>query len=887
MASSDQRLHACPDKAELRRYHARELSEHEEAAIREHLDVCAACAQRVAEALAEHDTWVERIRAAGPPPRQLVGGPARGDVRLGRDDIAGYEILEEIRRGGQGIVFRGYQKSTKREVALKVLREGPYASDAARRRFEREIELAAALNHARIVTVFDSGETADGRKYFVMDFVRGQPLDRFLATRSLALADKLTLFSKIGQAVNYAHQRGVMHRDLKPSNILVDDAGEPHILDFGLARPVAERDATMTTTTGQVAGTLPYMSPEQARGQPDGVDVRSDVYALGVMLYELLTGAFPYPVEGDTLEVLKHIAETPPTPPSRVWQRATGTGSPRLRTAARRKRLDDELDTIVLKALRKEREHRYQTAGELARDIDHYVAGEPIEAKRDSGWYMLKKTLYRYRVGVAVAAAFVATVTISAVALGAMYANQVRLRAEAERQAELARAAEAKAGERFEHVRDLAGAFLFNVDPLISHLPGSAPARQWIVGKGLEYLELLTADAAADPRHQLFLAGAYVTIGDVQGGPDASSLGDVRGALRSYQRAAEILESVATAEPENVAALDTMMLNLIKIGDAYKGLGDRAAALASFRKAVELGQHILETYPRRQSVRGNLSSAHERMGLALQEQGEIDSALGQFQNALQITEELTAGKTTDLWIQRSLAVAHLHVAEIRYSQGQLDDALDGYREFLKRAEDLLAAYPRNIVARHDVAVAHQWIGIILADMGQHGAAIKSFHKSVGVLEDWLRDDPQDEAAQSELATTCLKLGESQLATAEGEQARDSFQRAVELTDALAQRQPERPDILQLKADACHQMAKLHLACARDEAPARAERVERWQAARDWLQRTLAVLTELRQRGMLAPSDVGLLAEIAAEIESSAAAIDALTTSDSEAGGISP
>ena len=204
------------------------------------------------------------------------------------DIIPGYRILKELHRGGQGVVYQALQESTKRKVALKVMLEGPFAGAASKRRFEREIELVGSLDHPGIVPIFDSG-VAHGRFYYAMRYVRGESLSQYVHGRALSVDDTLGLFVKVCDAVDHAHQRGVIHRDLKPANILVDDDGQPHIVDFGLARiggPDSERDRSLLiSVTGQIMGTLAYMSPEQAAGRSDQVDMRSDVYALGVVLY--------------------------------------------------------------------------------------------------------------------------------------------------------------------------------------------------------------------------------------------------------------------------------------------------------------------------------------------------------------------------------------------------------------------------------------------------------------------------------------------------------------------------------------------------------------------------------------------------------------------------
>ena len=311
--------------------------------------------------------------------------------------IEGYEIVRELSRGGQGVVYQGIQTGTKRKVAIKILLAGEHASESSRRRFEREIELVAQLKHPNIITIFQSGTTPDGRQFAVMDYVRGVPLTDYVREKKPTLEEALELLATVCDAVQYAHQKGVIHRDLKPSNILVDADGQPKVLDFGLAKQLLMTTDTMLTISDQVVGTLPYMSPEQARGNPDEIDTRTDVYALGVIGYLMLTGKHPYPVVGAMADILRHIAETEPTPPSRAWTSDSGVSQ---RATWRKLRvgscpIDDEVQTVLLKALSKECERRYQRAMDLARDLRHYLADEPIEAKRDSLLYRVRKAAVR------------------------------------------------------------------------------------------------------------------------------------------------------------------------------------------------------------------------------------------------------------------------------------------------------------------------------------------------------------------------------------------------------------------------------------------------------------------------------------------------------------
>jgi serine/threonine-protein kinase len=276
-------------------------------------------------------------------------------------DFGDYELLEEIGRGGQGVVYRAHQKTLNRTVALKVIGLGPWTTEAHLKRFRREAEAAASLEHRGIVPIHDVGEH-DGQCYFSMKFVEGGQLDEVVKREPIPISRAVELIAKVARTVHYAHEHGILHRDIKPGNILLDAKGEPLLTDFGLAGLV-EAESTITRTL-EVMGTPSYMAPEQAAGEHTKISKATDVYGLGAVLYQLLTGHPPF-AGGTTYETIKLLLETEPRQP-RLWN----------------PKLDRELSTICLKCLEKDPKRRYSSALALAEDLEHWLKHEPILARR-------------------------------------------------------------------------------------------------------------------------------------------------------------------------------------------------------------------------------------------------------------------------------------------------------------------------------------------------------------------------------------------------------------------------------------------------------------------------------------------------------------------------
>lgn len=713
--------------------------------------------------------------------RSLDEPPA--DDWLGRQ-IGAYRVLELLGQGGMGAVYLAERADAEyyRQVALKVVRRG-MGTHFVLSRFRHERQLLATLEHPNIAQLLDGGTTEDGWPYFVMEYIKGQPLTDYCAARSLSITERLRLFLPVCAAVQHAHQKLIVHRDLKPSNILITVAGVPKLLDFGIAKlldPTLSPSAVTRTLTALRMMTPDYASPEQVRGLP--VTTASDVYSLGAVLYELLTGARPHQFDTySPAEIERIVCETAVERPSTAVARATDT------TAKLHRHLTGDLDNIVLMALRKEPERRYQSVEQLAEDLRRYLTGRPISARRESIAYRTGKFLRRNKLGVA------ASLLVLCSLIGALVVSNYQTR---------------RAERRFQQVRKLANTFLFDFHNEIKALPGATKARALVIRTALEYLDSLSQEARGDAALQLELAEAYVEIAKVQGDTRQGNLGQTEAALASYRKAISLVQAI-TGREQNLAALRCLSRASVELGDLQVSNGDLANGIATLQQGIPITEQL---YARSNQELEHLMPAiwaYEYLGDAQMQMGDVTAALNSYRRALRLGEERAAKFPNDA-AQHGLALEHERIGDALAKEGDLAGTLEYYRRALQIREELVKRRPNDAPQRRNLMVTYNWLGNHLGhpeqiNWGEPATARDYFRRGLAIVDELAAADAQNKQILIDRALGYSRWGLMLTDTAPP-QAVAALREALTITQAMLQEKPDDYTSLRLAAQAHRRLA---------------------------------------------------------------------------------
>ena len=641
--------------------------------------------------------------------------------------VGPYRIVRPLGQGGMGTVFLAVREGAEfaQRVAIKLVRGG----ELLVQRFRQERQILAALEHPNIARLIDGGTTSDGLPYLVMEYVDGTPIDVF--ARNLGTSEKLRLFLHLCDAVQYAHRSLVIHRDIKPANVLVTADGVPKLLDFGIAKlasPETRPDATATRLM-----TPEYASPEQLLGRQ--VTTATDVYSLGILLYELLTGVKPF----------------------RPDTRTPASEAPR--ASAQSRALRGDLDTIIGCALDVDPARRYGSVERLADDVRRHFSGHPVLARRPTFGYRASKFVRRNLLAVAAGAAITA-VTIVA------FATTLHQKRLAER--------------RFDEVRSLARAVVFELHDAIEPLPGSTPARELLVRRALVYLDNLAKEAEDNEALRVELAGAYLKIGDVQGLPYRANLGDTAGAMTSYRKALQIAESSSSAAlladlhdriglieqralrwdaalaaheraraiRETLPPTPALARTWTAIGDCrYIGLKTTTAAQQAYEGALA----VLARLPRSPDALMETGRAHQRLGGYFSGSGkDLPRAIRHHDAALRALGERSALNPDDSVARRNYADQIVMKATAQNMMKDGAGALESTTRALVILRELAAADPKNFEAQHDLAFAYGEQGRALLNLGREAEAEEALHAAVAIHERRLAADPNSEEDRRDL-----------------------------------------------------------------------------------------------------------------------------------------
>jgi eukaryotic-like serine/threonine-protein kinase len=759
----------------------------------------------------------------------------------GRHEHAGaviggkYTLVEPIGAGGMGAVWRARQtEPVKRFVAVKLIKQG-MDSRQVLARFEAERQALALMDHPHIAKVLDGG-VHEGRPFFVMELVKGVPVTEYCDHHKLTPRQRLELFVPVCQAIQHAHQKGVIHRDIKPSNVLValyDDRAVPKVIDFGVAKATGGTltEHTIDTGFGGVVGTPQYMSPEQATFNNLDIDTRSDVYALGVLLYELLAGSPPFSrkelEQKGVLEILRVIREEEPPRPSTKLSTADALPTLSANRGTEPKKLTgllrSELDWIVMKALEKDRTRRYETANGFAADVLRYLAGEPVLAHPPSAGYRLKKFVRRNRVQVVAAGVVLMALVVGVIgtALGLVEARRQEANAranedEAKRQEQIARDNETEArrqagiarGETAAKEKALqaetaakrdeqqANVDLWNgLDQMTANIVGASLATQTVVTDEqkkflttvLPLYQKLAAKAGNDRATRARVAGAALRVGLIE-----SRVGRKGEGADAFRQARDEFEKLASEFPAVPDYRADLAVSHHSLGLLLSDLGQRVAAREQFRAALELQEKLVAEFPAVRDYRQTLSVSHLNLGILLSQMGQQVEADEQYRKALESWEKLAAEFPTFSDYRRGAAVSHYNLGLLLAGQGQGAEAVEQHRKALALHEKLAAEFPTVPEHRQGLALTRADLANLLRNLGQQAEAEEQFHKAMGLQEKLVAEFPADPNYRAGLAVSHTNLGLLLFGLSRWAEAEEQFRKALGLEEKLATEFPAVP-----------------------------------------------------------------------------------------------
>ncbi len=629
--------------------------------------------------------------------------------RLEGRQLGPHRILHRLGQGGMGAVYLAERTDDqfRRRVAVKLARPG-YDDGHLLRRFSNERQLLAVLDHPNIIKLLDAGVTDDDIPYFVMDYVEGQPIDKYCETRGFSIPERLALFREVCAAVHCAHRNLVVHRDLKPSNILVTPDGTPKLLDFGIAnllRPEYGAGAIGLTRTLQPM-TPEFASPEQVLGQP--ITTSSDVYSLGVLLYRLIAGKHPYEMNTNSAaEVERAICETNPEPPSAVAKAEPGG----------KRSAGSDLDNIVLMAMRKEPQRRYPSAEHLSEDIRRYLADLPVMARKDTLWYRTSKFSRRHRV--AMAAATLATLALLAIAT---YAGIETVRAAGEKGKAAARLAEMRQSAKF----------MLDLDDQLRK--SVTLGRKKLAAEATRQLEKMAAEAGDDQDLISETAEGYRRIANIQGNPLLPNLGEYEESLKSFRKTLELGTALTPGKKANQLISGAQM----GMGRVEAFLGSRAEALEHFQAAMRIYQADGNKY--------GMMTVWEQRGHLQEGSGNLPTAIESYTKSLQYATALDNARST-AQTQSYVAAESLLYGLALGRAGRTEDSLRALNSALAIDQKLARS---DASKRHDEAAALGFIGYVLRRAGRTAPALDFYQQGLRITEELARLDPNDQQARIDL-----------------------------------------------------------------------------------------------------------------------------------------